>query len=266
MQLPPTVLARPGQKKKERMKIIPKEPKIKKEKDVSDKLADVSISESGNTANKVSREAPTQPTLKPLKSLEGSLFERLIGIHGNSIKCLLSVQYRMHDMIMKYPSEAMYNSKLTAYEAVSKRTLLELPNVANNNADKDEVELSSPLVFIDTDGYDFFERIDSEELKKGAVEEGSKYNENEVEIIKRKVQDLVHVGVLDSQIAIITPYQAQVGHLSNAIKPQFPGCEIGSVDGVQGREQEVVIMSLVRSNETVSEAMFINCINISQIG
>ncbi|TIC20686.1 P-loop containing nucleoside triphosphate hydrolase protein [Wallemia mellicola] len=250
LQLPPTVLARPGQKKKERMKIIPKEPKTKKEKEISDKLAEVNISEHGNAASKISRVAPTQPTLKPLKSLEESLFERLIGIHGNSIKCLLSVQYRMHDMIMKYPSEAMYNSKLTAYEAVSKRTLMELPNVADNDTEKDEVELSSPLVFIDTDGYDFFERIDSEELKKGAVEEGSKYNENEVEIIKRKVQDLVHAGVRDSQIAIITPYQAQVGHLNNAVKPQFPGCEIGSVDGVQGREQEVVIMSLVRSNET----------------
>ncbi|TIB79466.1 hypothetical protein E3Q23_00058 [Wallemia mellicola] len=250
LQLPPTVLARPGQKKKERMKIIPKEPKTKKEKEISDKLAEVNISEHGNAASKISRVAPTQPTLKPLKSLEESLFERLIGIHGNSIKCLLSVQYRMHDMIMKYPSEAMYNSKLTAYEPVSKRTLMELPNVADNDTEKDEVELSSPLVFIDTDGYDFFERIDSEELKKGAVEEGSKYNENEVEIIKRKVQDLVHAGVRDSQIAIITPYQAQVGHLNNAVKPQFPGCEIGSVDGVQGREQEVVIMSLVRSNES----------------
>ncbi|TIC32179.1 P-loop containing nucleoside triphosphate hydrolase protein [Wallemia mellicola] len=250
LQLPPTVLARPGQKKKERLKIIPKEPKTKKEKEISDKLAEVNISEHGNAASKTSRVAPTQPTLKPLKSLEESLFERLIGIHGNSIKCLLSVQYRMHDMIMKYPSEAMYNSKLTAYEAVSKRTLMELPNVVDNDTEKDEVELSSPLVFIDTDGYDFFERIDSEELKKGAVEEGSKYNENEVEIIKRKVQDLVHAGVRDSQIAIITPYQAQVGHLNNAVKPQFPGCEIGSVDGVQGREQEVVIMSLVRSNET----------------
>lgn len=263
MQLPPTVLARPGQKKKERMKIIPKEPKTKKEKEISDKLAELNISEHGNAASKISRVAPTQPTLKPLKSLEESLFERLIGIHGNSIKCLLSVQYRMHDMIMKYPSEAMYNSKLTAYEPVSKRTLMELPNVADNDTEKDEVELSSPLVFIDTDGYDFFERIDSEELKKGAVEEGSKYNENEVEIIKRKVQDLVHAGVRDSQIAIITPYQAQVGHLNNAVKPQFPGCEIGSVDGVQGREQEVVIMSLVRSNETVSKVMFINFINIT---
>ncbi|TIC18613.1 P-loop containing nucleoside triphosphate hydrolase protein, partial [Wallemia mellicola] len=250
LQLPPTVLARPGQKKKERMKIIPKEPKTKKEKEISDKLAELNISEHGNAASKISRVAPTQPTLKPLKSLEESLFERLIGIHGNSIKCLLSVQYRMHDMIMKYPSEAMYNSKLTAYEPVSKRTLMELPNVADNDTEKDEVELSSPLVFIDTDGYDFFERIDSEELKKGAVEEGSKYNENEVGIIKRKVQDLVHAGVRDSQIAIITPYQAQVGHLNNAVKPQFPGCEIGSVDGVQGREQEVVIMSLVRSNES----------------
>ncbi|TIC03795.1 P-loop containing nucleoside triphosphate hydrolase protein [Wallemia mellicola] len=255
LQLPPTVLARPAQKvegktKEEKKTTIWKEQDIKEVEEITDKLAELKISEEGNATDREFKQASTRATLKPLESLEASLFERLIDIHGNSIRCLLSVQYRMHNMIMKFPSETMYNSELTACEAVSKRTLMELPNVVNSNTNKDSVQLSSPLVFIDTDGHGCKESIDFKRLKKGALQRGSKYNEKEIEIIKRKVQDLVHVGVRDSQIAIITPYQAQVVRLGNAIKSQFPGCEIGSIDGVQGREQEVVILSLVRSNYT----------------
>jgi DNA polymerase alpha-associated DNA helicase A len=65
------------------------------------------------------------------------------------------------------------------------------------------------------------------------------------------------------EIAVITPYNAQVDLLRNRLKPQFPSLEIGSVDGFQGRsnvlcdgiayawsgrEKEAVVMSLVRSN------------------
>ena len=47
-------------------------------------------------------------------------------------------------------------------------------------------------------------------------------------------------------------YQAQVSYLSNALRPSFgQELEIGSVDGMQGREKEAVILSLVRSNEEV---------------
>ena len=46
-------------------------------------------------------------------------------------------------------------------------------------------------------------------------------------------------------------YQAQVQLLCNLLKPQHVGIEIGTVDGMQGREQEVVILSLVRSNNKV---------------
>jgi DNA polymerase alpha-associated DNA helicase A len=46
-------------------------------------------------------------------------------------------------------------------------------------------------------------------------------------------------------------YQAQVALLSALLRPKCPDIEIGSVDGMQGREKDAVIISLVRSNEKV---------------
>jgi DNA polymerase alpha-associated DNA helicase A len=63
------------------------------------------------------------------------------------------------------------------------------------------------------------------------------------------VDKLVQVGIRSSQIAIITPYQAQVTLLTSLLRPKYgPELEIGTVDGMQGREKEAVIISLVRSN------------------
>ena len=52
----------------------------------------------------------------------------------------------------------------------------------------------------------------------------------------------------DRQVAVLTPYLAQVRRLKGLAKER--GVEIGTVDGFQGREKEGVIISLVRSNDT----------------
>jgi superfamily I DNA and/or RNA helicase len=49
-------------------------------------------------------------------------------------------------------------------------------------------------------------------------------------------------------------YQAQVALLSALLRPTYPDIEIGSVDGMQGREKDAVIISLVRSNDKVRSA------------
>lgn len=60
------------------------------------------------------------------------------------------------------------------------------------------------------------------------------------------------MGILPDQMAIITPYQAQVTLLTSLLRPKYGhSLEIGTVDGMQGREKEAVIISLVRSNGDV---------------
>jgi superfamily I DNA and/or RNA helicase len=59
--------------------------------------------------------------------------------------------------------------------------------------------------------------------------------------------DLIDAGVAPEQIAVIAPYDDQVGRLERQIDVEE--VEIDTVDGFQGREKEVVLVSLVRSNE-----------------
>ena len=62
------------------------------------------------------------------------------------------------------------------------------------------------------------------------------------------VKQLISSGIDPSEIAVITPYNLQVELIRLQLREKFPALEIRSVDGFQGREKEVVILSLVRSN------------------
>ena len=76
----------------------------------------------------------------------------------------------------------------------------------------------------------------------------SKANPSEAALAARHVRALIAAGVREEDIAVITPYNAQVALLASLLKSEYPGVELGSVDGVQGREKEVVVSTLVRSN------------------
>ena len=80
----------------------------------------------------------------------------------------------------------------------------------------------------------------------------SKSNENEATLVTKHLERLIAAGVNPSSMSIISPYQAQVALLTAQLRSQYPELEIGSVDGFQGRENDVVIISLVRSNDKVS--------------
>ncbi|KAF2964393.1 hypothetical protein GQX73_g9188 [Xylaria multiplex] len=181
-------------------------------------------------------------------TLETTLFDRLLSLHGSSIKRMLTTQYRMHEAIMRFPSDQLYESKLIAAEAVKYRLLKDLPYDVEDTEDTNE-----PVIFIDTQGGDFPEKNeeDAENVgKKGSVRSlygESKSNEMEAALVRQHVRKLVHAGVKPEDIAVVTPYNAQLGLLA-PLKDAFPGIELGSVDGFQGREKEAVIVSLVRSN------------------
>ncbi|KAH6650206.1 P-loop containing nucleoside triphosphate hydrolase protein [Chaetomium tenue] len=183
-------------------------------------------------------------------TLETTLFDRLLKLHGPSIKRMLTTQYRMHEKIMRFPSDELYEGKLIAANAVKARLLKDLPYEVDDTDDTTE-----PLIFIDTQGGDFPEKNEddqdagggSKKLTKSSLYGDSKSNEMEAALVRQHVQSLVDAGVKPEDIAVVTPYNAQLAVLA-PLKEAFPGIELGSVDGFQGREKEAVIVSLVRSN------------------
>ncbi|KAM0738836.1 hypothetical protein ACQRIT_006573 [Beauveria bassiana] len=186
---------------------------------------------------------------KPIKglTLETTLFDRLLALHGPSIKRMLTTQYRMHEKIMRFPSDELYESRLVAADAVKARLLKDLEYEVEESEDTNE-----PLIFIDTQGGDFPERSeedDADNPKKGkaSLHGDSKSNEMEAALVQQHVSRLVEAGLRAEDIAVVTPYNAQLAVLA-PLKERFPGIELGSVDGFQGREKEAVIVSLVRSN------------------
>ncbi|KAJ6463958.1 AAA domain-containing protein [Mycena sanguinolenta] len=185
------------------------------------------------------------PVLRPPRTLETTLFDRLEKMYGSSIKRMLQVQYRMHSDICAFPSKTLYSSKLTSSPAVASHLLRDLPESHADSPDDEKEILATPVVFFDTAGCEYFERLE------GDNDEGSRCNENEATVVKNWVDRLAGAGVQPAQIAVISPYQAQVTLLTSLIRPQYgPELEIGTVDGMQGREKDAVIISLVRSNET----------------
>lgn len=146
-------------------------------------------------------------------TLATTLFDRLLKMHGSSINRMLKIQYRMHEKIMRFPSDELYESKLEAAEAVKARLLTELPYKVEENEDTIE-----PLIFFDTQGGDFPEKSEEEAIDKKAgkgMAGESKSNEMEAALVKDHVQNLVKAGVKPEDIAVVTPYNAQVRNLSS---------------------------------------------------
>jgi len=199
--------------------------------------------------------AVTEPQQKAAKawSLETTLFDRLLSMHGSGIKRLLNTQYRMHEKIMQFPSDELYDGQLVAADAVKARLLKDLPYEVQETEDTIE-----PLVFFDTQGGDFPEKTEDEAnsgggsggaaIKKSVLLGDSKSNEMEAAVVAMHIKNLVAAGVKDEDIAVVTPYNAQLAMLSSLLREKYPGIELGSVDGFQGREKEAVVVSLVRSN------------------
>jgi predicted DNA helicase len=161
-----------------------------------------------------------------------SLMERVVERYGKHVTRRLTVQYRMHEAIMRFPSEHFYDGALAAHPVVAGHLLNQLPGV------KSEEATAVPVTFLDTAGAGFEEQLEPDGQ--------SRLNPAEAELVARKVEELLRAGLPAGDLAVIAPYAAQVRHLR--VRLPVPGLEIDSVDGFQGREKEAVILSLVRSN------------------
>jgi len=94
---------------------------------------------------------------------------------------------RMHEQICSFPSKALYGSKLTSHESVASHLLLDLPNTKIKSEDDEKELLRAPVVFLDTAGCEYFEKLD------GDADEGSRCNENEATIVSNWVDGLVRL-------------------------------------------------------------------------
>ncbi|GAV57283.1 AAA_11 domain-containing protein/AAA_12 domain-containing protein [Cephalotus follicularis] len=169
------------------------------------------------------------------KGLGRTLFERLADMYGDEVTSMLTVQYRMHELIMKWSSKELYNSKIKAHQSVAAHMLFDLEDVKKSSSTE------PTLLLIDIAGCDMEEKKD---------EEDSTLNEGEAEVAVAHAKRLVLSGVKASDIGIITPYAAQVVQLKilKNNEHKLKDMEISTVDGFQGREKEAIIISMVRSN------------------
>lgn len=166
-----------------------------------------------------------------------SLFERLLKEHGDGVKKMLTEQYRMSEALMTFPSHEMYGDGLTAHPSVAGRTLADVLPQSSTGLD------APPFLFLDTAGKGF----DEEREAKGE----SFLNPGEADLVLARVKELLAAGVPGRELAVIAPYRGQVSLLRERLEAapgNATGIEVDTVDAFQGREKDVVLVTLTRSN------------------
>lgn len=155
---------------------------------------------------------------------EKTLFELLIEKFQYQ-SSLLDVQYRMNKILMELPNNLFYDSKLQCAKNVENNML----TVVCKKYDK-----NFPLIFINTAN-----NSNNKESKK----QKSYENQLESEIILKIIKEYQYKGFNNDNIGVITPYDAQV----NLIQSKTD-VSVKTVDGFQGNEKEIILISTVRSN------------------
>ena len=181
------------------------------------------------------------PTIKCYEAarggLECTLMERVVANKPSTVS-LLKVQYRMHEDIMRFSSQWFYHNELESAPEVSGRGIL---------------RLDTPIVWFDTSECDFTENTREETMSRVNRQEA----ELLVEQLRSYIQKISKERVLEENIdfGLISPYKAQVQYIRKLIKqdaffkPLRRLITIHTVDGFQGQERDVILISLVRANE-----------------
>ena len=171
------------------------------------------------------------------KGLGKTLMERVVERWRECVT-LLTVQYRMHKDIMRFPSQWFYHGRLEAAPEVCHRSIL---------------DLDTPMVWIDTSEMDFREKTIATTQGKINAQEGDFF----IEEVEKYVNRIGIQRILDERIdfGLISPYKAQVNYLRHKVKKSAALrhirrlVSVQTIDGFQGQERDVVFISLVRSND-----------------
>lgn len=196
------------------------------------------------------------PTVKSFEAMKAglgkSLMERIVENHPEAVT-LLTMQYRMNHEIMRFPNEWFYGGAMTAAPEVCHRGIL---------------DLDTPIEWIDpvAVGRPVNEDADPAEAESAfrealAGESHGRINRDEAEFsvltLRAYIEKIGKQRFLDERIdvGLISPYRAQVQYLRGLIrrtpffKPFRHLISVNTVDGFQGRERDVIVISLVRSND-----------------
>ncbi|WP_461866224.1 IGHMBP2 family helicase [Thermococcus sp.] len=185
------------------------------------------------------KQLPPTVLSEEAKELSETLFERLIDRYPSKAR-MLEIQYRMNERLMEFPSREFYDGKIKADESVKRITLADL-RVKSPACDGSWNEVLMPenvLVFIDTS---------KSENRWERQRYGSESRENplEAKLVKETVKRLLELGLKPEWVGVITPYDDQRDMIHSLLPEEV---EVKTVDGYQGREKEVIVLSFVRSN------------------
>lgn len=189
------------------------------------------------------------PTVKSLDALKGGLGKTLMErIVENKPECvsLLQVQYRMNDEIMQFSSDYFYHGQMKSAPEVARRVIH---------------EGDAPILWLDTstinlgedEKYNFREQFVGESF--GRVNKGEA--NLTLSLLQIYFQRIGKQRILDDRIdvGIISPYRAQVQYIKRLIKkraffkPFRHLISVNTVDGFQGQERDVILISMVRCNQ-----------------
>ncbi len=156
---------------------------------------------------------------------ERSLMTRMLEDNKNSAS-MLTIQYRMHSEIRKWPSKRYYGDLLSDAGCIAQRP----------------ITASQQLFF----GSYTFINVQSKEKKC----QTSRFNATEAKRITAAVSYLKENNInVNKKVGIITFYSAQVDHIKNEMaKHGLHAVSVQSVDGFQGDERDIIFISFVRAN------------------
>ncbi len=191
------------------------------------------------------------PTVKSIAALKAglgmTLMERIVE-NRPEVVTLLKMQYRMNEEIMRFSSDWFYGNQVESAPEVKFRSIL---------------DLDVPMTWIDTSAFvDATDGADAALFREQFVGESfGRINRAEAELTLMALQHYFEkIGkqrILDERIdvGIISPYRAQVQYLRSQLKkkeyfkPFRSLISVNTVDGFQGQERDVILISLVRSND-----------------
>lgn len=212
------------------------------------------------------------PTVKSIAALRAGLGKTLmerIAENKPEVVTLLKIQYRMNDEIMRFSSDWFYGGKVESAPQIKYRSVLDYDH---------------PITWIDTSNEENQITIEGEDAPEDSASTSSsvsaanqnsdlnfkeqfvgesfgRINKAEAELTLLTLAEyFTKIGkqrVLEERIdvGIISPYRAQVQYLKKLIKkyeffkPYRRLISVNTVDGFQGQERDVILISLVRSND-----------------